>query len=163
MEKINAAITIESTSSSSPSHSSTSSSDPSSTPSKSPSPAVRVVKMSEYKAAAQTLAEAFATDDVVRYFIDTPDRTTWSAAKKWRLHVKILEYIVYAHCLKGMVLTAGEGYGCVALWYVVPGYSPVFSLSLTKHILRNMHTLNPTLAVHSLLTRLASALPNTIV
>ena len=76
--------------------------------------------MSEYKAAAQTLAEAFATDEVARYFIDTPDRTMWSAAKKWKLHVKILEYIVYAHCLKGMVLTAGEGYGCVALWWVVP-------------------------------------------
>jgi hypothetical protein len=52
------------------------------------------------------------------YFINTPDREHWSKEQKWDLHVQILEYITYAHCLKGLVLTAGENYGCVALWCV---------------------------------------------
>lgn len=77
---------------------------------------VRVVRPDEYKAAALSLAEAFATDAVARYFIDTPDRTGWTEEQKWDLHVKTLEYITYAHCLKGLVLTAGPNYEGVALW-----------------------------------------------
>ena len=77
---------------------------------------VRTVKVSEYKAAAYALAEAFAEDDVARYFIDTPDTAHWSKQKKWDLHVNILEYITYAHLLNGLVTTAGPDYGCVALW-----------------------------------------------
>jgi hypothetical protein len=79
---------------------------------------VRVVTPEEYKEAAMCLAEAFAEDDVARYFIDVPDRKHWSEAEKWKLHVDILEYVTYAHCLKGLVTTVGEGYGGVALWYV---------------------------------------------
>jgi len=79
---------------------------------------VRVVGMDEYKQAAQCLAEAFADDEVARYFTHTPDRKHWDDAQKWDLHVGILEYIVYAHVLKGLVLTSGPNYGCVALWYV---------------------------------------------
>lgn len=78
--------------------------------------AVRIVKLSEYKEAAYTLAEAFAVDDVARYPIDTPDRDDWTEEQKWDLHVSILEYITYAHILKGVVTTAGDDYGCVALW-----------------------------------------------
>lgn len=70
----------------------------------------------EYKEAAQCLAEAFADDDVARYFTHTPDREHWTEEQRWELHVSILEYIVYAHILKGVVLTAGPDYGCVALW-----------------------------------------------
>lgn len=77
---------------------------------------VRVVTIREYKQAAQCLAEAFAEDDVARYFTHTPDTEDWSDADKWDLHVSILEYIVYAHILKGLVLTAGPDFGCVALW-----------------------------------------------
>jgi len=77
---------------------------------------VRVVPISEYKQAALTLAEAFAQDDVARYFIDTPDRANWTEKQKWNLHLSILEYITYAHCMRGLVLCAGENYGCVALW-----------------------------------------------
>ncbi|KAF2459197.1 hypothetical protein BDY21DRAFT_275356, partial [Lineolata rhizophorae] len=76
----------------------------------------RVLQPCEYKGAAATLAEAFATDDVARYFIDTPDRAGWSMERKWDLHVSILEYVTYAHCLKGLATTVGEGYGAVALW-----------------------------------------------
>lgn len=77
---------------------------------------VRRVTVSEYKQAAQCLAEAFAKDEVARYFTHMPDTEHWTDAQKWKLHVEILEYITYAHILKGLVLTVGPAYGCVALW-----------------------------------------------
>ncbi|GAB7355978.1 hypothetical protein MBLNU459_g6608t1 [Dothideomycetes sp. NU459] len=77
---------------------------------------VRLVTPAEYKEAAQCLAEAFADDEVARYFTHTPDREHWTEEQRWELHVSILEYIVYAHILKGVVLTVGPNYGCVALW-----------------------------------------------
>lgn len=77
---------------------------------------VRKVTLSEYKQAAACLADAFAEDDVARYFIEVPDRAHWTPEQKWDLHVSILEYITYAHILKGLVLAAGQDYGCVALW-----------------------------------------------
>jgi hypothetical protein len=77
---------------------------------------VRVVSLEEYEGAAQSLAEAFADDHVARYFVDTPDRADWSQEEKWNLHVQILEYVTYAHLLKGLVTTVGPNYGAVALW-----------------------------------------------
>lgn len=77
---------------------------------------VRILKTSEYKAAARCLAEAFAVDDVAMYFIKTPDRAHKSASANWKLHLQIMEYIVLAHCLKGLALTVGPNYSCVALW-----------------------------------------------
>lgn len=79
-------------------------------------PDVRVVSVAEYKEAALCLAEAFAEDDVARYFIDVPDREHWSEEAKWQLHLEILEYVTYAHCLKGLVTTVGPNYDAVALW-----------------------------------------------
>jgi hypothetical protein len=79
-------------------------------------PDVRVVSVAEYKEAALCLAEAFAEDDVARYFIDVPDREHWSEEAKWQLHLEILEYVTYAHCLKGLVTTVGDNYDAVALW-----------------------------------------------
>ena len=76
----------------------------------------RVVPPEEYKQAALCLAEAFKEDDVARYFIDTPDRNHWTEDQKWDLHCDILEYITYAHCLKGLVTTVGPNYDAVALW-----------------------------------------------
>lgn len=78
---------------------------------------VRVVTAAEYKQAAACLAEAFAEDDVARYFIDVPDRAHWTAEEKWNLHVEMLEYVTYAHILKGLVTVAGD-FEAVALWYV---------------------------------------------
>lgn len=75
----------------------------------------RVVTAAEYKEAAACLAEAFAEDDVARYFIDVPDREHWTEEEKWRLHVEILEYTTYAHILKGLVTTIGD-FEAVALW-----------------------------------------------
>ncbi|ERF68678.1 hypothetical protein EPUS_05739 [Endocarpon pusillum Z07020] len=77
---------------------------------------IRVVPPSEYKAAAQCLAEAFVEDLVIRYPIDTPDRAHWTEDQRFTLHRQALEYITYAHCVKGLVTTVGDDYGCVALW-----------------------------------------------
>ena len=77
---------------------------------------VRVCTIDEYKALALSLAHAFKEDDFAMYFVDTPDRTDWTAEKKWDLHLNIMEYVVYAHLLNGLVTTAGENYGGVALW-----------------------------------------------
>jgi ribosomal protein S18 acetylase RimI-like enzyme len=76
---------------------------------------VRLVAIDEYKQAAACLAEAFAEDDVARYFIDVPDREHWTDAQKWDLHVEIMEYITYAHILKGLAITVGD-FEAVALW-----------------------------------------------
>jgi len=77
---------------------------------------IHVVSPSEYKEAAFCLAEAFREDDVVRYPIDTPDRVHYSEEERFALHREALEYVTYAHCLRGLVTTVGENYDCVALW-----------------------------------------------
>lgn len=77
---------------------------------------VRILGIAEYEQAAQCLAEAFAVDEVARYFIDTDDMASYSEDYKWKLHVDILRYIVSAHCYKGMVTTIGPDYDAVALW-----------------------------------------------
>ena len=77
---------------------------------------VRVLGLHEWKQAGLSLAEAFKDDEVSRYFVDTPDRAHWSEQEKWELHVKIMEFITYAHLLKGLVVCAGPDYDCVALW-----------------------------------------------
>ena len=77
---------------------------------------VRALSLDEYKEAAASLAEAFAEDHTSLYFIETPDRAHWSSEQKWELHAQIMEYITYAHLLKGLVVSAGPNYDCVGLW-----------------------------------------------
>ena len=77
---------------------------------------VRIIGIAEYDQAAQSLAEAFAIDEVARYFIDTPDMATYSEEYKARLHRDIFRYITAAHCYKGIVTTIGPNYDAVALW-----------------------------------------------
>jgi hypothetical protein len=77
---------------------------------------VRVIGISEYEQAAQCLAEAFAVDEVARYFIDTPDMETYSEEYKYKLHCSILRYVTAAHCYNGIVTTIGPDYDAVALW-----------------------------------------------
>ena len=79
---------------------------------------IRVVKWNEYKQVALTLAEAFKGDEVADYFVRTGDRKKWSDHQYWDLHVHIMECLVKAHILKGLVTTIGPNYACVALWYV---------------------------------------------
>ncbi|KAI6995916.1 hypothetical protein KC359_g3760 [Hortaea werneckii] len=77
---------------------------------------VRILQLHEWKAASLSLAEAFADDDSCLYFLNTPDTVHWSAERKWRLHLRMMESIVYAHLLNGLVLTSGPNYASVALW-----------------------------------------------
>lgn len=95
---------------------------------------VREIGISEYAEAAQCLAEAFAVDDVARYFIDTEDMAAYSEEYKWRLHVDILRYITAAHCYKGIVTTIGPDYDAVALWYVL---SNLFLVTFTSQAFKD--------------------------
>lgn len=79
---------------------------------------LRVLKKSEYKEAALSLAKAFEHDDVVMYPIKTGDRKNSNADKDWKLHLHLMECIVYAHCIKGLATVVGPNYDSVALWYV---------------------------------------------
>lgn len=77
---------------------------------------VRILTLADYKEAALSLAEAFKDDHSSQYFTHTPDRAHWTEQQRWELHVKVMEYITYAHLLKGLVVCAGPNYDCVALW-----------------------------------------------
>lgn len=79
-------------------------------------PAVRKIGMKEHKAAAASLAKAFKDDEVSFYFLTTPKDSKKSPKKIWKLHTKIMEYTVAAHCRKGLVLSIGENHEGVALW-----------------------------------------------
>lgn len=76
---------------------------------------VRTLGISEYKEAALSLSQAFATDELAQYLLDADDMAGLSDEAKWRLHVDIMKYIVAAHCYKGIVTTIGEDYEGVAL------------------------------------------------
>lgn len=77
---------------------------------------VRILGLHEWKQAALSLAQAFEDDHSSLYFLDTPERAHWTTQQKWDLHLKIMEYITYAHLLKGLVVSAGPNYDCVGLW-----------------------------------------------
>lgn len=77
---------------------------------------VRILDISELDGAAKCLAEAFAVDEVARYFVDTPDMATSSEERKWKVHCNILRYLTAAHCYKGLVTAIGPDYDAVALW-----------------------------------------------
>ncbi|KAI4246778.1 MAG: hypothetical protein L6R40_001807 [Gallowayella cf. fulva] len=77
---------------------------------------VQEITVAESEAAADCLALAFADDEVAMYFVKTDDTGDWSKEEKWKMHVRIMHSIVEAHCLKGLALTIGPNYDCVALW-----------------------------------------------
>ena len=84
---------------------------------------VRVLELHEWKQAAFSLAESFAEDHSILYFTETPDTALWTKQQKWDLHLKMMEYIVYAHLLKGLVLCIGD-YDCIGL-FMPPGENMV--------------------------------------
>lgn len=88
---------------------------------------VRVLHKSEYKQAALSLAQAFKDDEVVLYPIKTADRKKSTPEKDWKLHLYMMECIVYAHCISGKATVIGPNYDCVALWYVIIP-SPLFKI-----------------------------------
>lgn len=77
---------------------------------------VRIISIAEYEHAAMCLAEAFAVDDVARYFLDTDDMASYTEEYKYNLHCDIMRYLTAAHCYKGIVTTIGPNYDAVALW-----------------------------------------------
>lgn len=82
---------------------------------------VRTIGISECKEAAQSLAQAFATDDLAQYLIGAEAHGAAKGDEEtmWRLHVDIFNCIVAAHCYKGVVTTIGPDYEAVALWLVL--------------------------------------------
>lgn len=92
---------------------------------------VRVLDKSEYKQAALTLAEAFKDDEVILYPIKIADRKKSTPEKDWKLHLYMMECIVYAHCISGQATVIGPNYDCVALWYVI--ISTLFETKLTSN------------------------------
>ncbi len=77
---------------------------------------VRTIGIAESKAAALSLAHAFAADDYAKYLVDSDDMAGLTAEEKWQLHVDIMTYAVAAHCYAGLVTTIGPDYESVALW-----------------------------------------------
>lgn len=77
---------------------------------------VRIVQLKDSDAAAQCLTEAFVSDEVARYFVDTNDMAKYPEEVKYKLHSDILRYLTAAHILKGEVTTIGPNYDAVALW-----------------------------------------------
>jgi len=84
-----------------------------------PLDAVRTVSFKDSDKAAECLIQAFAKDEVARYFIDTNDMGMYGEDVKWKLHCDIMRYITAAHCLNGLVTAVGDeedAFGAVALW-----------------------------------------------
>ncbi|OIW32074.1 acetyltransferase [Coniochaeta ligniaria NRRL 30616] len=77
---------------------------------------VRVLGLSECKAAGLSLAHAFADDDLAQYLVNSDDMTDVSAEDKWKIHVDIFTYMVAATCYNGIATTIGPDYDGVALW-----------------------------------------------
>lgn len=73
---------------------------------------VRRVELHEYIKARDTLVRAFTEDKVARYLTDCDNNTP---EQRQKLDIEIFEYIVYAHLLKGIVLTIGDWEG-LACW-----------------------------------------------
>jgi len=89
---------------------------------------VREVDISSFEQAAECLSQAFAVDEVARYFVDTDDMRHASEEVKYKLHCDIIRYITAAHCYKGLVTTIGPDFDAVALWCV-----PTLFLHLTAN------------------------------
>lgn len=77
---------------------------------------VRVVGIKDFEHAAQCLSEAFAVDEVARYFVDTDDMAKYPETIKYKLHCDIIRYMTAAHCYEGIVTTIGPNFDAVALW-----------------------------------------------
>ncbi|KAF5092417.1 hypothetical protein D0Z03_002866 [Geotrichum reessii] len=76
------------------------------------SPIVRKVELHEWRRATEALADAFEADPVAQY-LTTCDGNTAEQARA--LDLKVFEYIIYAHLLRGMVLEIDDFQG-IACW-----------------------------------------------
>jgi hypothetical protein len=80
---------------------------------------LRTVGIEDLDGVAECLSQAFATDEVARYFVDTDDMDMYGEKVKYKLHCDIIRYITAAHCLSGLVTTIGPDFDAVALWYAI--------------------------------------------
>ena len=76
---------------------------------------VKIISWKNSKKAAASLAAAFHEDEVSFHFLATPDNTR-SPEQNYKIHTKIMEYTVKAHCLNGVALSIGDNHEGVALW-----------------------------------------------
>ncbi|KAL9585075.1 MAG: hypothetical protein Q9212_001739 [Teloschistes hypoglaucus] len=112
MAKITKAVTIEETPKMSQVSSSSSAQSETSPQMYEP----RILRRDEVDAAAASLADSFAKDDVAMYFVETDETKHWTPERKWQLHLRIMRCVVDAHCLEGYALTIGPDYDGIALW-----------------------------------------------
>jgi hypothetical protein len=77
---------------------------------------VRKIGLTECEHAGVSLAHAFAADALSMYLLDGDEADRYSDETKWKLHVRIMTYLVSAHCYSGIVTTIGPDYDAVALW-----------------------------------------------
>ncbi|KAL7963232.1 hypothetical protein V8C34DRAFT_300551 [Trichoderma compactum] len=77
---------------------------------------VRKIGLAECEQAGVSLAHAFAADALSMYLLDGDGEDRYSDETKWKLHVRIMTYLVSAHCYSGVVTTIGPDYDAVALW-----------------------------------------------
>lgn len=85
---------------------------------------VRRVERHEWKKATDALAASFAADPVAHYLTACDGNSPEQARA---LDLKIFEYIVYAHLLRGEVLTVGD-FDAIACW--VPPYKNIEDLTV---------------------------------
>lgn len=80
----------------------------------------RLLTTSDYKGAALCLATAFFDDPVCTYALDSTSISSWDPARRWALHLRTFECVVYAHILGGAALgvpSSSKGhFDAVALW-----------------------------------------------
>lgn len=80
------------------------------------------VLFSDVKQAAASLAECFADDVVARYYLQVPECDHPLKPKEKKLNLLIYESLTAAHCVNGLVISAGPHYDSVGLW-LPPGSS----------------------------------------
>jgi hypothetical protein len=76
----------------------------------------REVPFSDAKQAALSLAECFTDDVVARYYLQISDCDRPLTPKEKRLNLRIYECLTAAHCIKGLVVSAGPSHDSVGLW-----------------------------------------------
>lgn len=74
------------------------------------------VPFSDAKQAAASLAECFLDDVVARYYLQVSDCDRPLKPKEKRLNLLIYECLTAAHCIKGLVISAGPCHDSVGLW-----------------------------------------------
>lgn len=81
---------------------------------------VRVASFKERVAIGNTLAYAFAEDQLSFFILDGDgdELSHYSDECRWDVHRTVMRYMSALHIVGGTVTVAGPDYDAVALWYV---------------------------------------------